>query len=113
MKSRVGSILTLIGAIFTFVVAGVILLMMIFFGGLLGLSDKLGNGIRLELVMGIFAGLFVLFLIGGILKIYASRLMMDKKKVVRGGIMAIILGLFVSDIFSLIGGIIAVVQGNK
>ena len=52
-------------------------------------------------------------LIGGILKIYASRLMLNKKTAVKGGIIAIIFGVIISDILSLIGGIIAIVQGNK
>ncbi len=113
MKSKVGSILTLIGAVVTFVIAGIILFLMIVFGTLSGLGDKIGGNISLGLMLSIFAGLFVIFLIGGVLKIYASRLMMNKKTVVKGGIMAIILGFFISDIFSLIGGIVAVVQGSR
>ena len=113
MESSAGSVLTLIGGIITLILGAAVMILVIILGGLIGLSDKIGTKIPSGVMLGIFVFAFVLLLAGGILKIYASRLMLNKKTVFKGGIMAIILGVIVSDIFSLIGGIVAVVQAGR
>ncbi len=63
---------------------------------------------------GILFLVFIVLLIGGIFKIYASRLMLNRKTAVKGGIIAIVLRIILLDVFlSLAGGIVAVVQGNE
>ncbi len=113
MVSKAGSILTLIGGILTLVFAIVILFVGLVVLGLDSVSDKIGRGVPLDFLTLILFSVFVFLLIGGILKIYASRLMLNKKTALKGGIIAIIFGVIISDILSLIGGIIAIVQGNK
>ena len=113
MKSEVGSILTLIGGILTLVISVVVILAGIIVFSLSPLGDKIGGKMPLYVLGWIFVAVFILFVVAGILKIYASRLMKDKKTTLKGGILALILGIVVSDLFSLIGGVVGIVQGNK
>ncbi|MDO8508971.1 MAG: hypothetical protein Q7S27_04780 [Nanoarchaeota archaeon] len=113
MISKAGSILTLIGGIITFVISFLFLLVGIVVLSVASLYDKIGTQLAPGLIAGILILIFICLLIAGILKIYASKLMMNKKKVVKGGVIAVVTGAFTSDIFALSGGIVALVQGNN
>ncbi len=114
MESRAGSILTLIGGILTLIGAAIVLIITIVILSLSSLSDKIGDAeMTLSTLAIILSGVFLVLLIGGILKIHASNLMKNKKTTLKGGIIAIVTGVIISDILSLIGGIIAVVQASE
>ncbi|MBI2449553.1 hypothetical protein HYV49_04625 [Candidatus Pacearchaeota archaeon] len=114
MESKAGSVLILIGGILTLIGAGVFLLLFFVVLSFSSLSDKIGRELSPWAIALILFCVFALLLAGGILKIYASKLMLNKKSVVKGGIIAIVLGIILSDMFlSLAGGIVAVVQGSE
>ena len=114
MESKAGSILTLIGGILTLIGAAIVLIVTIVILSLSPLSDKISDGeITLLTLAIILSCIFIVLLIGGILKIHASNLMKNKKTTMKGGVIAIITGIIISDILSLIGGIIAVVQASE
>ncbi len=113
MGSKAGSTLVLIGGILTIIIAIVISLASIFLFNLSGLQDKIGREVSINFIGTVFIFVSIFLLFGGILKIYASRLMLDKKRAFKGSIIAVILGVIISDLFCLIGGIIGLIQGNK
>ncbi len=117
-KSTAGSILTLIGGILTLVGAGVILLgaLLLFF-----VPTIFINAYRMRIwfnspnLAGAFMLVFfLLVLLLGIFKIYAARLMKNPKTTLKGGIIALVLGIISFwDILSFIGGIFGIVNGSK
>ena len=113
MKSEVGSIFTLIGGILTLIGAVVLVFIGIIILSLSSLGDKIGGELPTYVVGWVLIAVFVLLVVAGILKLYASKLMKDKKTTLKGGILALILGIVVSDLFSLIGGIVGIVQGSR
>jgi hypothetical protein len=106
MESKAGSILALIGGILTLIVSLILLIAGIAFLAGYGEGDTTIGGIA-------FLVLFLIVLILGILKIVASNKMKKPETTRGGGILALILGIITSDLLTLIGGIIGIVQGGK
>ena len=112
-RSRIAEILTLIGGILTLVGSAIMLFLLIFVFSFLPLYNELVVDLSLE-VAGLFIfAIFSVLLIVGVLKIYASRLMRSSETLMKGGIFAIVLAVVTSDLFSLVGGIIALVQAES
>ena len=114
-ESKAGRVLTLIGGILTLILSGIFLLLSFALFSFGSLADKIGNSEASPAVIGtIFLCLFVLLLAGGMLKLYASNLMKDKKTTVKGGIIAVVTGAIISDFFiTLIGGVVAIIEGSR
>jgi hypothetical protein len=119
--SRPGYILTLIGAVITLVFAFLLLMA--------GIALLVGEEQIEQLIMeqqavqelgwtlaavnwAVWIG-FIVVLVVGLLKLYAASMMTVPRTTLNGGIFALILGVVVSDIFSLIGGIFGIVHGSQ
>ncbi len=113
MESKVGSVLTLIGGILTLIGSVMFLIVVILIFNFNFLADKVSYKVSPVLLWAIFFIIFIYIFIIGILKVYASNLMKNSETSLRGGIIAVILGILVSDIFSLIGGIFGIVQSSE
>ncbi|MBR9705448.1 hypothetical protein GOV14_00270 [Candidatus Pacearchaeota archaeon] len=104
-SSKPGFILTTIGGIFTFIVALAILIIITATSE--ALSPKDGT-------MTIFLIIFLVVIILGIVKLYAARLMKRSHTVLKGGVIALILGIFSGpDLFSVLGGIMAIIGSDQ
>ena len=116
MESKIGSILTLIGGILTLIGSVVFLIIALLFFNFYFLADKVAREIP-EIPMAFLGTIliivFMFVFIMGFLKIYAFNLMRRPESTLRGGIIAVIAGILVSDIFSLVGGIFGIVQGSE
>ena len=119
MKSKTGSLLTLIAAIIDLAVAGIVFLLAFIIPLLISLGitpekDIPFAPIFLSLILALVA---ILVFLLGILLLTASRKMKSQKTVRNGAIWAIILGALtigqVSGILALIGGIIGIIDADK
>ena len=110
MESKIGSILLLISAILTFIVAGILLIIGVAIP-FLPAENMQGNPI---FGMIIFLVIAILFFIVAFLKLWASRLMKVPETTSKGGIVAIVVGILNGgDLLAIIGGIIGIVQAGK
>ena len=108
MESKAGSILLLISGILTFLVALGVLIFAIALPFLPNTqTDNPWLGFAVLLVIAIFLGII------GFIKLHASKLMKDPLTTNKGGIWALVVGILTSDLLSIIGGIIGLVQGGK
>lgn len=106
MESKTGSILLLISGILTIVLSAIA----IFYYSLVSNLFGSPGGISI----GLIVLLFIVILVIGILKLYTSKLMKNSKTTVKGGILALVLGIVTGiDILAIIGGIFGIVQGRK
>jgi len=103
MESKAGSILTLIGAIITFLAAGFFLIV-----GVTALFSSAEDRAA-EVIIGIvFIVIAIGLLIIALIKLRAAKYMKLPETTKKGGIMAIITGILAPELVSLIGGILGV-----
>jgi len=110
MESKTGSVLSLVGGILQFIVAGgaLILGLVIFIGALIE-----GN-IWVALISGGLAFTWgVISVIVAIFSVKAAKLMRNSSTTTKGGIMALIAGIIGGNLITIIGGILGIVDGNK
>ncbi len=112
--SMPGYILTLIGGILTLLMSLAILIGFVFVlaGGEI-YNEFLGEfAIPVKILWVLLLIIFLFIAIIGCLKIYAANLMRYDKTSLMGGVIALVLGIFTSDPFSLIGGIFGIIEGS-
>jgi hypothetical protein len=105
MESKGGSILLLISGILTAIGAFIVLILGVF--GLFSNQDVVLGAIFLlfmAIILGIVSGL----------KFWASSLMKSPMTVKKGGVIALVVGIFTGfDLLAVIGGILGIVAAEK
>jgi phosphotransferase system glucose/maltose/N-acetylglucosamine-specific IIC component len=109
MKSKAGSILLMISGILTLLFSLLLIVFSILiFTGVVKGEGSVGLGGALVLVIA------VVLLVLSLLKFWASGLMKDEMTTVKGGIIALIVGILTGgDLLAIIGGILGIVQGKE
>ncbi len=116
-SSTVGSVLTLIGGILTLILAAVLFFASIILMFVPSIRINSPEGEILLQAPFLFAiiafAVFAFVLIVGLAKLYSAKLMKVPKSTLKGGVIALVAGIISSDLLSIIGGILGIVQGSK
>lgn len=113
MESRTGRILLLISGILTLVGALFLLIIGLFFA-FFSSSFAGGEETEVMIMVVVFLVLFVVYVVAGILKLYASKMMRDPKRTMNGGILGLIVGVLSGfDVLAIVGGILGMVDAGK
>jgi len=113
-KSEAGSILALIEAIITFVVAAIILIVGVIFLTIPAATAEIQKeGLTVGFIFAFFLIAASIVFVIGYFKLYASKLMKSPKTTLKGGIIALVLGIVSGGLLCIIGGILGIVEGSN
>jgi hypothetical protein len=109
MESKTGATVSYIGGILGIIVSVILIIGVVFLTVVLSLEEPAAG----VFFGAVFIVLSLLYLVCNIFFIISASWMKKQETVVRGGIVAVVLGSLIFNIFWIIGGIIALVDSEK